>query len=169
MLKVLVFDVDGVLNTSPGEDEFRVEPRLVQNLNRVTRTTGAELVMSSGHRLGKTRDELATTLKQHGIEGLLLGKTPDFIQGPWDSSENRNLLVPRALEIADWLLSNISVVRRYAVIDNDDIFAGIDFSVAVPAMESRFVRTHTRAGLTDSVAEQLVAMLDRPVYTPRLD
>lgn len=87
-MKVVFLDVDGVLNRSRpvnGVQAFDLEnwvmPHAVSNVNRVTRATGAKVVVSSTWRIGKTVEQLRDMFAFVGLEAEIVDKTPTSLSG----------------------------------------------------------------------------------------
>jgi len=76
---IIFLDIDGVLTTaefllSDCWQEF--DPTCVAALNTLIAKTGAELVVSSAWREGRTVKHLQEILTSQGVEGTVIGKTP---------------------------------------------------------------------------------------------
>lgn len=127
---VVFLDIDGVLNTpeeyakwnaaepltlGPGDKtELLFAPRLVKRLNRITETTGADIVISSSWRLyygegrvgGATLGELYDLLKRVGVTGKIVGPTPVDEPMRWQAIDawlrdwHGRWLEPRTLDFA---------------------------------------------------------------------
>lgn len=117
--KVIFLDIDGVLNshiffrenlsTGSSAGDEKIDPKAVEQLNRITDATGAKLVISSSWRiLFRDREQkLFDLLKRHGVTGEFIGTTP--LNG-----------VRRGFEIQDWLDTNKDMnVSKFIIIDDD--------------------------------------------------
>jgi hypothetical protein len=137
--KIIFLDIDGVLNHQLWYEEIRGPgktretpsddaldyfcPRSVDMLNGLTDRTGAEIVLSSSHRVGKSNEECIEYLRRGGITGKVLGRTPRL----WFQSdmEGYNYSVPRGCEIKAWLETNKGILGakmeevRYVIFDDD--------------------------------------------------
>lgn len=74
-MKVIFLDFDGVLVTV--HDRYTAgSPFCVFNLNRIIEATGAKIVVSSSWRILFEMEELTRFLKEWGVQGEVIGKTP---------------------------------------------------------------------------------------------
>jgi hypothetical protein len=135
--KLIFLDIDGVLNNELwskrrfeydfSDNKYRrhFDPICVDNLNRITDNIGAEIVVSSTHRLTfKDVNEMKEELKNVGITGNVVDRTP-FLQ----YNRNKNNItssVPRGCEIKEWLDMNSHLLpteywnfRHYVILDDD--------------------------------------------------
>lgn len=180
--KIIFLDVDGVLNCNDwyverhrriqaGEetrdypyDEF--SPSIVAKLNKITDATGAEIVVSSTWRLGRTIDELRELFAQVGITGHVLDKTAHFggIVG---------YTIPRGCEIEHWLDQHkfqrinwsLKTQKEYAEkseVDNYVIFD--DDSDMLYNQREHFIKTSQKTGLDDSDVEKAIELLKKPIW-----
>ena len=93
MNKIIFCDVDGVLNSrqymlSLGSDKWddpdnQIDPATVVRLNKITNTTGAQIVVSSTWRYAFINDaqglyRLQDLMLQRGIDADIIGMTPDL-------------------------------------------------------------------------------------------
>lgn len=84
MRRLIFLDVDGVLNRrcSWWRNSIRrprgshIDPECVRVLNDLIERSGAEIVLSSSWRLGKSRMECVSMLRKFGVRGRLAGMTP---------------------------------------------------------------------------------------------
>src|SRR6266436_5299597 len=91
--RVVFLDIDGVLAPIRRWDRYGdLEPACVQVLNLIVARTGAEVVVSSTWRYGKTVAQLQEMLEAQGFTGSVVDKTPTGAAG-----------ADRADEIAAWL------------------------------------------------------------------
>lgn len=126
-MKVVFLDIDGVLATpssyevvrrvqaAPTENNpmpedreyFSFDPKAVENLNLVLRTTGAAIVVSSTWRLLYSLSELREILSREGVEGRVVGVTGTHPKG-------------RGREIQEWLKREAAAVGsdKYVIIDD---------------------------------------------------
>jgi hypothetical protein len=110
-MKVIFLDFDGVLVTA--HDRYKAgSPFCVFNLNRITDATGAKLVVSSSWRILFEMDELVRFLREWGVTGEVIGKTPVIHD------------VERGIEIQKWLKMNRSLnVTDIIILDDDSDMA----------------------------------------------
>ncbi len=86
-------DIDGVLAPIRRWDRYGdLNPACIQVLNEIVARGGADVVVSSTLRHGKTVAELQAMLEAQGFIGCVLDKTPSGTSG-----------AGRGEEIADWL------------------------------------------------------------------
>ena len=116
-MKVVFLDIDGVLNRltdlPPLIDgrrdwERNFHPPAVAALNDLLRVSGARIVVSSTWRLSRGFEELRELLASWGIEGEVVGVTPEF-----------PLVEERPAEIRAWLRGAPRVTRYVAIDDMD--------------------------------------------------
>ena len=119
-----------------------LDPQCVGELNRITKSTGAKLCLSSTWRIGPPAEFELTKrhFKFEGIEGEFVGRTPTAGEcGSWGI---------RGLEIQYWLDRNPT-----------DKFVIIDDSSDMEHLTPRLVRTQPEDGLTKSDANIAIEML----------
>jgi Swiss Army Knife RNA repair-like protein len=144
-VRVLFLDVDGVLNRTgfrPAESvglRSWIEPDLAQRLCEVIHRTGAALVMASDWRLHRELDELRDELRAAGIDGTLVGTTPELQDQP------------RWREIEAWMVQHSAA--REAIVIVDDLHD-------MGPLGARFVRTSPLNGLDDAAAQAIVALYE---------
>lgn len=151
-MKILVLDIDGVLNRLNGKLLF--EPECVQHLNQILSVTEAKIVVSSSWRylLFDTDDEekamthrgFAFMLRTHGIMGVeIIGH---LLSEEWHDAE-----VTRGQLTRHWLREHRSLnIERYVCLDDtDDGFT----SESLP-----FVQTDGNKGLTAESAADVIRM-----------
>jgi hypothetical protein len=139
---VIFLDIDGVLAPIRRWDRYGdLDPACIQVLNQIVAGGGADVVVSSTWRYGKTIAELQAILDAQGFTGRVLDKTP--AGGPG---------AVRGEEIAAWLAEH--AVGGYVIID-DHIDMG--------ALRTRLVQTHSAHGLQSADAPRAIAMLMRPL------
>jgi len=136
---VIFLDVDGVLITRRSLNMRTPTPRCVQRLNELCRASGAALVVSSVWRLGQSLKALRSLLRGWGVEGRVIGSTPD-INGE-----------ERGREIAAWLLAHPET-ERYVILDDDADMAHL---------KPQLVQTGFTYGLTHHERRRAAAVLTR--------
>jgi len=146
-MKVLFLDIDGVLNhvNTPrkfGRALLPCDPTCVTQLNRITRETGAYIVISSSWRYlySSMEDMWADLNDEQGIEGSVIGM---LRRQDWDRGE----LILDWIKTADPHQKN-SI--QFVVLDDDIADMG--------AVQGQLVRTSFRDnGLTPELANEVIA------------
>lgn len=139
--RVIFVDVDGVLAPIRQWDRYGdLDPACIQVLNEIATGAGADVVVSSTWRYGRTVAELQEMLTAAGFTGRVLDKTP--VGGPGTH---------RGQEIAAWLSEH--AVGGYVIIDDH---------VDVGELRAHLVLTHPAHGLRAADAPRAIAMLMRP-------
>lgn len=161
-MKIIFLDIDGVLNNlnwfkynqdKKGTNEFYFAPHLVNNLNAITDTTGAEIVVSSSWRKSRDIDELKRIFKEVGITGRVIGKTKSlYFNNHYES-------VPRGCEVKQWIKDNKEILdkdylhwKSYVIIDDETDYL----------FEQRnhlFICDNSAAGLSANLAYQIINFL----------
>jgi len=139
--RVIFLDIDGVLAPITRWDRYGdLEPACVRVLNEITVSGGAEVVVSSTWRYGRTVAELQAMLEAAGFIGRVVDTTPIGEPG-----------ADRGDEIAAWLSEN--AVGGYVIIDDH---------VNVGELRAQLVLTQPSRGLQPSDAPRAIAMLLGP-------
>ena len=139
--RVIFLDIDGVLAPIVRWDRYGdVNPACVEVLNEIVRRGGAEVVISSTWRHGKSVAELQEMLQAQGFTGSVLDATPAGAPG-----------TVRGDEIAAWLAEH--PVAGYVIIDDH---------VDMGELGSRLVQTHPAHGLQPADASRALALLGQP-------
>lgn len=137
-MKVLFLDIDGVVNKQENFDRSRnpgpypLDSYCAFLVGRIVLQTGCEVVLSSSWR---NHPEGVQNVSERVIQ--LLDKTP-YLPGV------------RGDEI-QWWLDRHPEVTRYAILDDDSDMLG--------SQKSSFFKTSFREGLTDEIAERVIAHL----------
>lgn len=123
LTQVIFLDIDGVLCTQPlwkpevlsadGYSEFNAA--CVQHLNALVAQTGAQVILTSSRRMGKTVAEFQAILQRRGFQGELIGKVDDATEPNGTS---------RASELVGWL-QRYGEPARYVILDDDPRLAGL--------------------------------------------
>jgi HAD domain in Swiss Army Knife RNA repair proteins len=138
---VVFLDIDGVVAPIRRWDRYGdVEPACIQVLNEIVARGGADVVVSSTWRHGKSIAELQELLDAHGFTGSVRDKTPTGGPG-----------ADRGDEIAAWLAEH--TVDGYVIIDDH---------VDMGELRTHLVQTHPAHGLQPADASRAVAVLMRP-------
>ncbi len=143
-MKVLFLDVDGVMNALPKEYSYadwpgkHYEPECVERLNKITRETGAKIVLSSTWRLGRVGKEVQRFFNEWGVESPIYDRT---------SRAAGEAHLARALEISKWVSENKP--DKYVAVDD------MNMKDLVPQR-----LTNGMVGMTDEDAEWLIEYLN---------
>jgi HAD domain in Swiss Army Knife RNA repair proteins len=162
-MKIVFLDFDGVLNsraffrankgkgaTNELAEAGAIDPKAVARLNRIIADTGAQVVVSSSWRIGRTRFQLSEILRVRGFDGFVLGMTPDLTTV---SDEGVCLAKERGDEIRAWLDDHWP----------DAAFVVLDDNADMTAVRNRFVQTSFDTGLTDEHVDRCIEILNRAV------
>jgi HAD domain in Swiss Army Knife RNA repair proteins len=140
--RVIFLDIDGVLAPIRHWDRYGdLDPACIQVLNEIVTRGGADVVVSSTWRYGKTVAELQAMLDAEGFTGRVLDKTPTGAPG-----------ADRGEEIAAWLTEH--PVSGYVILDDH---------VDMGQLRAHLVQTQPAQGLQPADATRALAMLARPV------
>ena len=139
MTRLVIFlDIDGVLAPIRRWDRYGdLDPACIQVLNEIVARGGADVVVSSTWRHGKTVAELQAILESQGFTGCVLDKTPTGAPG-----------AGRGEEIAAWLADH--AVAGYVIIDDH---------ADMGDLHTHLVLTHPAHGLQPADASQAIALL----------
>ena len=144
--RVIFLDIDGVLAPMKRWDRYGdLEPACVQVLNEIVTRGGAEVVVSSTWRYGRSIAELQEILEAAGFAGAVVDTTPIGAPG-----------ADRGDEILAWLAEH--AVGGYVIID-DHVVRG--------ELHAHLVLTHPAQGLQPADAPRALATLRRPPLVPR--
>jgi hypothetical protein len=138
--RVIFLVIDGVV--APIRQWVRygdLDPACIQVLNEIAAQGGADVVVSSTWRYGKTVAELQEILEAAGFTGRVLDKTPIGAPG-----------ADRGDEIAAWLAEH--AVGGYVIVDDH---------VGMGELRTQLVLTHPAHGLQPADAPRAIAMLMR--------
>jgi hypothetical protein len=140
--RVVFLDIDGVLAPIRRWDRYGdLDSACVRVLNEIVARGGADVVVSSTWRYGKTIAELQAMLDAEGFTGRVLDKTPTGAPG-----------ADRGEEIAAWLAEH--AVDGYVIIDDH---------ADMGELRARLVQTQPAHGLQPPDAPRAIATLLRPV------
>jgi len=144
MNKVILLDVDGVLNTSDDRAVYGMDyicPEKTSYLAMIVRRTGAKIVYSTSWRLTEKHCSLLDSALLHaGVLNEVIGKTPALFSAC------------RGTEINMWLADNPT--DKFVVIDDD---------AAVAVKENlfpTFFKTKDTQGLTYKTALKIIKVLN---------
>lgn len=142
-MKILFLDIDGVLNSAQVlADRGRhdaIDRDMVEQINRVTATTGCKIVVSSSWRFLWPLSELKQVLRSHGLHDVII-----------DATQIKPRLGRRDEEIQAWL-ANHPEVTQFAVVD--------DNSFDLTAVADRLAHTSFVTGILPEHADKLIQLL----------
>ena len=142
MRRVIFLDIDGVLAPIRRWDRYGdVDIVCIQVLNEIVARSGADIVVSSTWRYGKSAAELQEVLQAHGFTGRVVDTTPTGAPG-----------ASRGEEIAAWLAAHGA--SAYVIIDDH---------VDVGELRPRLVQTHSAHGLRAADIPRVIEILMGPV------
>lgn len=138
MRRVVFLDIDGVLAPIRRWDRYGdLDPACVAVLNEIVARGGADVVVSSTWRHGKTVAELQSMLEAEGFTGRVLDKTPAGAPG-----------ADRGEEIRAWLADH--AVGGYVIIDDH---------ADMGDLRPRLVQTQPAQGLQPADVSRAIAVL----------
>ena len=141
--RVIFLDIDGVLAPIHRWDRYGdLDPACIRVLNEIVAEGGADVVVSSTWRHGKTIAELQDMLHTEGFTGCVVDKTPTNMSG-----------ASRGDEIAAWLAGH--AVAGYVIIDDH---------ADMGELRSHLVQTHPAHGLQPGDAPRAIEMLRRSLF-----
>jgi hypothetical protein len=139
--RVIFLDIDGVVAPIRRWDRYgELEPACVQVLNEIVADSGADVVVSSTWRYGKTVADLQVMLEAAGFIGRVIDTTPVGASG-----------TDRSDEIAAWL--DTHRVAGYVIVDDH---------ANMGALRSRLLLTESGRGLQPADAARAAQILSRP-------
>ena len=142
MRRVIFLDIDGVLAPIRRWDRYGdLDRACIEVLNEIVARGGADVVVSSTWRYGKTPAELQEILQAEGFAGSVVDTTPIGTPG-----------ASRGDEISAWLAAHD--VGGYVIIDDH---------VDVGPLRPRLIQTHPGHGLQADDAARALATLLRPL------
>lgn len=173
-MKIVFLDIDGVINTDnshhspgsyatfPGSMQIYLQPldpKAIGNLNRITETTGAKIVISSTWREPFVRygqfDLLEKYLRAQGVLGEIIGYTP--ITPEYRGLYGYDKVYTRGDEIKLWLEQNKEKlqVESYVAIDDDETCGNVD------PVKNHWVQTFWTDGILDEDVAKAVRHLKK--------
>jgi hypothetical protein len=139
--RVVFLDIDGVLAPIRRWDRYGdLDPGCIRVLNEIVAGAGADVVVSSTWRHGRTVSELQAMLEAEGFIGCVIDKTPTGAPG-----------ADRGDEIAAWLAEH--AVGGYVIVDDHGDVGGL---------RTRLVLTQPARGLQPADAPRAIEILERP-------
>jgi hypothetical protein len=143
-VKLLFLDLNGVLDSEKSTKLNELDPVCIENLNYITDTTNAEIVLTSDWRTTNGVDEM---LHKFGVTGKIIGKTPlnnyscrgyEIVLYLMDYAENNNMDVDDI---------------KYIIVDDRDDFMFV-FQL------DNMVKTDYKIGLRKEDADKIIAILN---------
>jgi len=160
-MKIIFLDIDGVLVTYASVDKTAAIPKLktdpennrhlphvpaMNNLNRIIKETGAELVLSSTWRYLEGLDNTNNHFVKYGLTKRCMDETPSLDRqmenGLW-------LNVQRGDEIIKWMEGR--TIESFVILDDDSDMSDV---------KHRLVKCSMDHGLTDELADKAIKMLN---------
>jgi hypothetical protein len=136
--RIIFLDIDGVLAPILRWDRYGdLDRACVQVLNEIIAASGADVVVSSTWRHGKSVAELQAILDAEGFAGRVVGKTPSDLVGAY-----------RGDEIAAWLAEHPAAG-----------FVIIDDHADMGELRSHLVLTQPSRGLQPADVARALAIL----------
>lgn len=165
VMKVLMLDIDGVINTVGGELGLRhclmldpgcvgwpelFDPACLYYLRTIVENTGCKIVVSSTWRNGETIGSMKAWFECPVIREAIIDKTPSFHGAEWDHLRDRRNRIQRGEEIK-WWIEQHPEVTRYAILDDDS-----DMDV----VRDNFFKTCSHDGLKKEIANKVIMHLN---------
>lgn len=149
-MRVAFLDIDGVLNNDEfyrtelrwpkGQRFHDVDRNNVECLNKITKATGAKVVLSSTWRLTPFFRELIQHLHNQGVDAEIIGRTP------WFDAKFRGE------EILAWLQCQVELPAGFCILDDEN---------GMTSLSPWLVQTNPALGLVDSNVEPAIKLLHR--------
>lgn len=145
-MKIIFLDVDGVLRTQRSilgkyETPNRVDPECITQLNRITTTTKAKIVVSSSWRQGGFK-YITGLLKLWGVTSRVISITPVFLS------------LCRGTEIKTWFKNKELNYQNesFVILDDDN-----DMEELTPYL----LQSNFDVGLTKELADEAIRRFTR--------
>ena len=170
MRKIIFLDLDGVLNTEkyqaelqykgcPKQDEFGAifDSNAVARLKHIIDATGADIVVQSSWKcLGL--DAMQEMWTARNLPGKIIDITPSKVTDEYllktdISSFDVSNFPFKGLEIDSWLTAHNKQTINYVIIDDEDVILDSQFSC--------FIQTNPHDGLTKTVADRAISILNK--------
>ncbi|WP_048921335.1 HAD domain-containing protein [Rufibacter radiotolerans] len=155
-MKILL-DIDGVLVTTPSwrpvESEadgfMKFNAFATENLKKLMEETGAEIVLTSSHRISYSEQEWRKIFERRGIYSTSVSKINQIT--------TIGTLVSRADEIQEWVNSLIGD-ETYVVLDDDSSIRGLPNSIL-----EKCVLTSSFKGLDEEATKKALMILNHTI------
>lgn len=143
-MKIIFLDIDGVLINRRYASRTTADPRCIEQLNRITDTTGAKIVVSSSWR-HRGLPQITLTLKQWRVSGDIIDITPNM--------EDVDISKKRRCEIMRWMDEHegYSWMHDTFVVLDDEPGAFFSKHTVMPEFEH---------GLNEVDADRAIAILE---------
>ena len=145
-MKIIFLDIDGVLinraSLMQKKSFDNPDPRCVERFNRIIQQTGAQIVLSSTWRIGRTVVECRELMTKFGVKAKLIDRTPI------------NPSVIRGQEIQSW-------ITEYEKHRDIDEFIILDDDSDMGNLLSHLVKCKFEFGLTDEIADECIRRLNK--------
>ena len=164
MRKVIFLDIDGVLNTkywysqmdrNTPKDQYgyMFDPISVDNLGKIIKETGADIVISSSWKcMGLSA--MLDMWDDRGLPGKIIDITPNTVSDEMlltANLENFEMTHIRGCEIQEWLDTKGNDVSHYLILDDMDNF--------LPEQQDHFVWIDPNEGITEGNVVQATMIL----------
>ena len=152
MKKYIFLDMDGVITSL--EYQYKIDPKCVENLEKILDRTGAKLIITSSWRKSTTEE----TVEYFKKEGFPLTQFIEGVTIRGYKYVKDNLCIPRGIEIDYFLKTNIEFGKilgkdyQYVILDDD--------SDMLLKQKDHFIHTDTYKGLTVEDAENAIKILN---------
>ncbi len=149
----------------PGNMKIYLQPldaTAIGNLNRITETTGAKIVISSTWREPFVRfqvfDQLKAYLKSQGVKGEIIGHTP--VTPEYRGMFGYDKIFHRGDEVKFWLKRNKEKlkVESYVVIDDDESCGLVD------PVKNHWVQTFWKEGINEECVNRAILKLKKIIF-----
>jgi hypothetical protein len=171
-MKIVFLDIDGVLCTNksvkepklPFPDDFhmpfrtgwdRLDQECITRLNKITKESGAKIVISSSWRVSCENDRqfkyLTDYLYSEGVEAEIIDKTPTHYpehESPWGVGER---ITNRKIEIQQWLKYTSEAIESFIILDDDH---------DMDNLSSSHICTDESIGIQDYDVEKAIRILN---------
>lgn len=154
-MKLLFLDIDGVLNkcmvvkiTIDGlTHEEVLEPKMINNLNKIVSETDCDIVISSSWRIPYSLDKLRQILSLNGFQysEKIIDTTPRIKTGKMSK------FVSRGHEIDKWIRDN----------NFNGVFVILDDNSDMEHLKGNLIQTNTFEGLTSDITNRLIRKFNK--------
>jgi len=146
--KLIFLDIDGVMSTSVSN--FVFGKTCVAALTSIVKATGADIVISSAHRVSYSPKYFQNLLEQFpGFVGKVVGSTP------WDPD---SCIATRGKEVYQFINKYTEPIQEFVVLD--------DFPIKLQYNKHNSILINPNTGLTEADAQKAIKILNNPVSIP---
>lgn len=186
-MKIIFLDIDGVLNHEKWYEELQnmkgnididkpinhIDPKSINELNRIIIETGAKVVISSTWRKQYNLNELRVLFSKVGFVGEILDVTRVIMGNILTHNDDIYCTIPRGCEIDYWLkeygnfqrinwskeeqqkqLNNASI-KNYIILDDD--------SDMLYNQREHYIKVGRQYGLTKEIADIAIEILNKSI------